>query len=187
MPCRSMLLSPPDNRSSVTSPSATQKVSARAASRTHRARHRQIPNVCGRHICARSMETAMSAPVRGGKLRAYLQFVAAVLYFFVARSFARGAAVRIHRDAFEPLVEQFLLAAILILGYAAFGSLFDRQTNSIAAQGLPLRSGWTREIGVGMAIGWGAVIVCVLAMVVIGGIAVVVTLQPSAWPWLIAD
>jgi membrane protease YdiL (CAAX protease family) len=133
------------------------------------------------------MESTMSAPVRGGKLRAYLQFVAAVLYFFVARSFARGAAVRIHHDAFEPLVEQFLLAAILILGYAAFGSLFDRQTNSIAAQGLPLRSGWTREIGVGMAVGWGAVIVCVVAMIVIGGIAVVVTTQTSAWPWLIAD
>jgi membrane protease YdiL (CAAX protease family) len=95
--------------------------------------------------------------------------------------------VRIHHDAFEPLVEQFLLAAILILGYAAFGSLFDRQTNSIAAQGLPLRSGWAREIGVGMAVGWGAVIVCVVAMIFIGGIAVVVTTQPSAWLWLIAD
>jgi hypothetical protein len=76
---------------------------------------------------------------------------------------------------------------ILILGYAAFGSLFDRQTGSIAAQGFPLRSGWTREIGIGMAVGWGAVVVCVLAMVVIGGIAVVVTTQPSTWPWLIAD
>ena len=38
-----------------------------------------------------------------------------------------------------------------------------------------------------MAVGWGAVVVCVLAMVVIGGIAVVITTQPSAWPWLIAD
>jgi membrane protease YdiL (CAAX protease family) len=129
----------------------------------------------------------MSAPLRGGRMRAYLEFIAAVLYFFVVRSFARGLAVRVHHDAFEPLVEQFLLVALLILGYAAFGSLFDRQTRSIAAQGLPLRSGWTREIGVGMAIGWGAVIVCVLAMVVIGGIAVVVTTQTSAWPWLIAD
>ena len=128
----------------------------------------------------------MSAPVRG-KMRAYLEFVAAVLYFFVARSFARGMAVRIHRDAWEPLVEQLLFATFLILGYAAFGSLFDRQTRSIAAQGLPLRAGWAREAGVGMAVGWGAVIVCVLAMAVIGGIAVVVTTQPSAWPWLVAD
>ncbi len=129
----------------------------------------------------------MSAPVRGGKMRAYLEFVAAVLYFFAAHSFARGLAMRIHRDAWEPLLEQFLFAALLILGYAAFGSLFDRQANSIAAQGLTLRSGWTLEAGVGMAVGWGAVIVCVLAMVILGGIAVVVNTQPSAWPWLIAD
>jgi membrane protease YdiL (CAAX protease family) len=129
----------------------------------------------------------MSAPVRGGKMRAYLEFVAAVLYFFAAHSFARGLAIRIHRDAWEPLLEQFLFAALLVLGYAAFGSLFDRQANSTAIQGLPLRSGWTREVGVGMAVGWGAVIVCVLAMVVIGGIAVVVNTEFSAWPWLIAD
>ena len=129
----------------------------------------------------------MSASVRGGKMRAYLEFVAAVLYFFVARSFARGLAVRVHNEAWEPLVEQFLFATILIIGYAAFGSLFDRQTGSIAAQGLPLRPAWTREAAVGMAVGWGAIVVCVLAMVVIGGVAVVITLQPSAWSWLIAD
>ncbi len=129
----------------------------------------------------------MSVPARGGKMRAYFEFIAAVLYFFVARSFARGLAVRIHHDAWEPLIEQLLFATFLILGYAAFGSLFDRETGSIAAQGLPLRSGWTHEAGIGMAVGWGAVVVCVLAMVVIGGIAIVVTTQPSAWPWLIAD
>ena len=129
----------------------------------------------------------MSALVRGARMRAYLEFVAAVVYFFVARSFARGMAVRVHNDAWEPLTEQALFAALLIFGYAAFGSLFDRQRGSIAAQGLPFRSGWTREAGAGIAVGWGAVVVCVLAMVVIGGIAVVVNLQPSAIPWLVAD
>lgn len=128
----------------------------------------------------------MSAPA-GGKMRAYLEFVAAVLYFFVARSFAHGVAIRNQNVALEPLIEQFLFAAFLIFGYAAFGALFDRQSRSIAAQGLPLRAGWMREAGIGMAVGWGTVVVCVLVMVVIGGIAVVVTLQPSAWPWLIAD
>lgn len=80
----------------------------------------------------------MSAPPRGGRLRAYLEFIAAVLYFFVVRSFARNAAIAVHHDAWAPLVEQFLFVLFLILGYAAFGSLFDRQVGSIAAQGLPL-------------------------------------------------
>jgi uncharacterized protein len=129
----------------------------------------------------------MSAPVRGGRLRAYLEFIAAVLYFFVVRSFARNAAITVHNDAWAPLVEQFLFVVFLVLGYAAFGSLFDRQVGSIAAQGLPLRPGWTREVGVGMAVGWGAVVVCVLAMFAIGGIAVVITTQSAAWTWLLVD
>jgi uncharacterized protein len=129
----------------------------------------------------------MSTPLRGGKMRAYLEFVAAVLYFFVVRSVARGMAVRSQHVSWQPLIEQFLFAGMLILGYAAFGALFDRQAGSIAAQGLPLRSGWSREAGLGMVVGWGAVVLCVLAMVLIGGIAVVITSQTSAWPWLAVD
>ena len=129
----------------------------------------------------------MSAPVRGGKFRAYLEFIAAVIYFFVVRSFSRSAAIRIQHDSWAPLFEQILFVALLVLGYAAFGSIFDRQSGSIAAQGLPLRSGWTREAATGMALGWGAVIVCVIPMLLIGGIAVVITTQSSSWPWLLAD
>lgn len=129
----------------------------------------------------------MTASARPGKVRAYLEFIAAILYFFVVRSFAHNISANIQRDAWAPLVEQFLLAALLLLGYAAFGSLFDKQEHSIAAQGLPLRSGWSREGATGAAIGWGAVIVCVLPMVLIGGIAIVITSGGTAWRWLFAD
>jgi membrane protease YdiL (CAAX protease family) len=129
----------------------------------------------------------MSAIAGRGRFRAYIEFVAAILYFFVARSFAHRAALRVQDDAWAPLVEQLLLATPLILGYAAFGSLFDRQAGSIAAQGLPLRAGWSREAAAGVAIGWGAVVVCVLPMVLIGGIAVIVSAQRALWGWLIID
>ncbi len=129
----------------------------------------------------------MSAPVRGGKLRAYLEFIAAVIYFFVVRSFSHNAAIRFQHESWAPLIEQILFVALLVLGYAAFGSIFDRQSRSIAAQGLPLRPGWTREVASGMAVGWSAVVLCVLPMLLIGGIAVVITAQTSSWPWLIAD
>jgi membrane protease YdiL (CAAX protease family) len=129
----------------------------------------------------------MSVPQRRGKLRAYLEFIAAVLYYFIVRAFARNASIAIQRDAWQPLIEQLLFVVLLILGYAAFGALFDRQTRSIAAQGLPLRAGWAGEIGIGAAIGWGAVVVCVLPMLLIGGIAVVITAQHAAWGWLAAD
>jgi hypothetical protein len=40
---------------------------------------------------------------------------------------------------------------------------------------------------VGLAVGWSLAIVCVLPMVLVGGIAIVLILQPSAWGWLAAD
>jgi len=113
--------------------------------------------------------------------------VAAILFFFVARSFARHVAATLASDAWFPLIEQLLLVLLLVLGYAGFGSLFDRQSHSIAAQGLPSRPGWTGEAGLGLAVGWAAVIACVLPMVVVGGIAIVISTQPSSWGWLLAD
>jgi len=129
----------------------------------------------------------MSVPLRIGRLRAYLEFVAAILFYFVARSFARHFAATLASDVWFPLVEQLFLVVLLVLGYAAFGALFDRQSHSIAAQGFPLRAGWTGEVGIGLAVGWGAVIACVLPMVVVGGIAVVISTQNRSWGWLLAD
>jgi membrane protease YdiL (CAAX protease family) len=126
-------------------------------------------------------------PARVNRVRAYLEFIAAIVYFFVVRSFAHRTAIGIRNDAWAPLVEQFLLVSLLILGYAAFGSLFDRQPHSIAAQGLPFRPGWTREVALGAAFGWGLVVVCVIPLLLIGGIAVVISTQSSAWAWLLAD
>jgi membrane protease YdiL (CAAX protease family) len=129
----------------------------------------------------------MTASIRIGRVRAYLEFIAAILYFFAARSFAQHTAARFATDAWIPLVEQAILVLMLVLGFAACGSLFDRQQHSLAAQGLPLRPGFTREAGMGLAVGWAVAILCILPMIVVGGIAVVLSTQPSSWGWLLAD
>jgi len=129
----------------------------------------------------------MSEPQRGGRMRAYLEFIAAVLYFFVARSFAFRMASSMADDAWAPLAGQAILVLLLICGYAAFGSLFDRQMNSISVQGLPLRSGWSGEAGMGVAVGWGVAVLCMLPLVSVGGVAVVISIQRSAWGWLLPD
>jgi hypothetical protein len=38
-----------------------------------------------------------------------------------------------------------------------------------------------------MAVGWALAVVCVLPLTVVGGIAIVLFLQSSAWGWLLAD
>ncbi|MGA9060647.1 MAG: type II CAAX endopeptidase family protein [Terracidiphilus sp.] len=122
-----------------------------------------------------------------GRLRAYLQFPAAILYFFFARSLALHGARGLVSDAWSPLVEQAMLAFLLLLGFAAMGFWLDRQIHPINEQGLPRREGWQREAGLGLATGWGIALVCVLPMAVFGGIATFVSARPSAWGWLVAD
>ncbi|HXR39891.1 MAG TPA: CPBP family intramembrane glutamic endopeptidase [Terracidiphilus sp.] len=130
----------------------------------------------------------MSAPETGiGRMRAYLQFVAAVFYFFLARSLAHHGALGLATQEWAPLVDQAMLVFLLLLGYAAFGFWMDRQSRPVSEQGLPRRAGWPREAALGLAAGWSIAVLCVLPMVLDGGIAIVLSLQPSAWGWLVAD
>ena len=130
----------------------------------------------------------MSTPgTGGGRIRAYLQFIAAVCYFFLAVTLARHGAEGVASPSWVPLVEQAMLVFLLLLGYAAFGSWMDHQSQPIAAQGLPRRQGWLGEAGLGLSVGWAIAVVCVLPLVVVGGIEIVLALQPSAWGWLVAD
>lgn len=129
----------------------------------------------------------MSAPESGGRLRAYWQFILAVLYFFMARSLARRAASALAGDQWYPLFEQAILALLLLLGYAALGFWLNRQIHPISAQGLPRRPGWRGEVGIGFATGWAIALLCVILLAIVGGIAVSVSTQASSWGWLAAD
>ncbi len=128
-----------------------------------------------------------SSQVVGGRLRAYLEFVTAVVFFFLARSVAHRGAMGLANDAWSPLLEQAMLVFLLVLGYAAFGMLFDRQKHPVSEQGLPLREDWTREAGVGLAVGWSAAVACVLVLTMAGGIAIVLSVQLSTWGWFLVD
>jgi uncharacterized protein len=123
----------------------------------------------------------------GGRIRAYVQFVAAVCYYFLARSLAHHGAVGLAGEQWTPLVEQAMLVFLLLTGYAAMGSWMDRELSPVSAQGLPRRAGWPGEAGLGLSVGWAIAVICVLPLVVAGGIAIVLALQPAAWGWLLAD
>ena len=130
----------------------------------------------------------MSTPERpAGRFRAYAQFVAAVLYFFLARALARRWALGLPSEQWAPLAEQAILVFLLLVGYAGMGFMLDRQQHAIGAQGLPLRRGWLGEAGMGVATGWAIAVVCVVPLTLAGGIAIVLITQPSSWAWLVAD
>lgn len=130
----------------------------------------------------------MTAPhVPDSRLRAYAQFLAALFYFFFARVVANHAAMGLASDEWTPVLEQAILVFLLLLGYAGVGFSLNRQHNPISAQGLPRRQGWPGELGMGVAIGWGAALVCVIALVIGGGIAIRLSLGLSSWGWLPVD
>ena len=123
----------------------------------------------------------------GGRLRAYIEFVVAVVYFFLARALAHSGSLGLANEPWAPLVEQAMLAFLLVLGYAGLGFALDRQMHPIGAQGLPRRHGWQGEAGLGLAAGWALAVICVLPMVLVGGIAITIFYAPSAWAWFLAD
>jgi membrane protease YdiL (CAAX protease family) len=122
-----------------------------------------------------------------GRLRAYAQFITAIFYYFMAGALARRGAQGLASEQWAPLVDQAMLVFLLLAGYAGFGFMLNRQTHPISEQGLPRRQGWPGEIGIGLAIGWTIVLACVVAMAVMGGIHIGLSLGVSSWGWLIAD
>src|ERR1039458_5166749 len=126
------------------------------------------------------------------RVRAYLRFILAVLWFFMARAMARHEALglaQMHsfQEQWEPLVEQAIFLLLLLAGYAGMGLALDGQLHPLREQGLPVRKGWPGEAGLGMAVGWALAVACVLPMVVGGGIAIVLILGHTAWGWLAVD
>lgn len=127
----------------------------------------------------------------GNRLRAYAEVIAAVFYFFLAREMAHLAAFALGDGAFSalgsPVDEQLILAILLLVGYAAMGFWLDREMHPFSAQGFPRRNGFVHELGIGLATGWGLALVCVLPMVLLGGIAISFSFDLSSWEWLVTD
>jgi membrane protease YdiL (CAAX protease family) len=126
------------------------------------------------------------------RIRAYLRFILAVLWFFLARALARHEALglaQMHsfQEQWQPLVEQAIFLLLLLAGYAGMGLALDGQVHPLREQGLPWRKGWPGEAGLGLAVGWALAVACVLPLVVGGGIAIVLILGHTAWGWLAAD
>ena len=128
-----------------------------------------------------------TAKVAGSRMRSYLEFVTAVLYFLMVRSFAHRSAEAWASEVWSPLIAQAMIVFLLITGFALFGYMLDGQQSPMRQQGLPARPGWKGEAGLGLAIGWAVAVLCVLPLTFVGGIAVVLRTDLASWGWLITD
>jgi len=122
-----------------------------------------------------------------GGIRAFARFLFAALFFLLARVLSKHGAHGLVSEDWSPLLEQAMFVFLLLFGYAGFGFSLDRQYYPIRQQGLPLRPGWLGEAGLGLAVGWAIAVVCVLPIVLLGGIAVHFSFSLTALRWLAAD
>ena len=120
-------------------------------------------------------------------MRAFGQFVFAVLFFFLARLLARRGAHGLVSQDWSPLVEQAMFAFLLLFGFAGLGFSLDRQLQPVSQQGLRLRPGWLGEAGLGVAIGWAIAVFCILPVVVFGAVFVHLSFSLASFGWLLAD
>ncbi len=131
---------------------------------------------------------AMTAPrVPDSRFRAYVQFVVALFYYFLARALAHHGALGLSSAEWSPLVEQAMLVFLLLLGYAGVGFSLNGQAHPVSAQGLPRRPGWVREAGLGLVIGWSVTVVCAAVVAIGGGIAIRLSFSLRAWGWFLAE
>jgi uncharacterized protein len=85
----------------------------------------------------------------GGRLRAYLQFLAAFLYFFSARDRWPSARARAGRRCLVSARRAGHAGFSAAGGLRRHGLLARPPNHPISEQGLPRRSGWLREAGIG--------------------------------------
>ena len=129
----------------------------------------------------------MNPPASSGRFRAYIEFILAVIYYFAARLLVHQWALQIRLEQGSALAEQAALAILLLFGFALMGLIFNRQQSPLTSQGWPLRQGFLGEIGLGLAVGWGLAVACILPLVVFGGIEIRISGDASSWHWLAAD
>jgi uncharacterized protein len=113
-----------------------------------------------------------------GRVRAFGYFVIAAVYFFLAQMVASRAASGFVSGQSYELVERIFLLFLLVIGYTAMGRVFQRQKRPMEAMGLVFRPGWSRELGLGAALGWGMMIASILPLVLIRGLIVTIWAAP---------
>jgi len=106
------------------------------------------------------------------RLSALVWFLVASAWFLFSDLVASRAAEGLSSGDFQEPLYRLLLLFLLILGYWAMSRIGQRRMIAAKATGLALRPGWGKETALGAALGWAAVVACVLPVALIGGLVV---------------
>jgi membrane protease YdiL (CAAX protease family) len=97
---------------------------------------------------------------------------------------ARGLSERLNIDAGRPLLAALFLLFLLAVGFSILQAIAHRNSSLREVLGLPKRATSLREWILGVALGWGCVVLAVLPMALTGKLDVQLWTQPRA-VWLL--
>ena len=120
------------------------------------------------------------------RIRAFCFGVIGIAYYYLAHAVAMHAAAGLSSADWVDVVGRLMLLFLLLLGYGVLGYVFHSKAahqpgRPLYNLGLKQRPGWPREFGMGLATGWGAVVVAILPVVLGGGLVVTVWGAPRQW------
>lgn len=102
-------------------------------------------------------------------------FIAGIFALFAQQFAERASGLFLQSPSAGPLaamVSRLLYAVLLITGFAAMGIVGQRQAKPVPAMGLPRRPGFRREWALGTALGWAAMVACVVPVALAGDLLV---------------
>jgi membrane protease YdiL (CAAX protease family) len=121
------------------------------------------------------------------RLRAFGWFLIAFLFALLARDVAMRAARGLASSDWFELTFCAAVLFLLLLGFAAMGMVGQGQQHPLAAMGLGRRPGWRGEFGLGAALGWGALIACILPLALFGGMSITYRVRGTHLVFLVVD
>ncbi len=126
------------------------------------------------------------------RIRAFCFGAIGVAYYYLAYAVAMHSAAGLCSADWVDVVGRLMLLFLLLLGYGVFGYVFhikagQDHSKPLYALGLKKRPGWQREFGVGLATGWGTLVVAILPVVLGGGLIATLWGAPRQWFLLIVD
>jgi membrane protease YdiL (CAAX protease family) len=106
------------------------------------------------------------------RLRAFAWFFIAIIFALFAQQFADRASIILFSGPLAALGARLVYVLLLVAGFAAMGIVGQRQANPVAQMGLPIRPGYGPEWALGAALGWAAMVACLVPVVLVGDLLV---------------
>ena len=121
------------------------------------------------------------------RIRAFCFGAIGVAYYYFAHAVAMHSAAGLSSADWVDLVGRLMLLFLLLLGYGVLGYVFQKQSSPLYDLGFKRRPGWPREFGLGVATGWGTLVVAILPLVLGGGLVATLWGAPRQWFLLFLD